>query len=247
MAAAGTGMDATVEDFLDTSPRRAGSTRSQDLRLPPGLETAGEVPAQLNEPVETTPAARDLSRNEPDLSPPRWHSYGPTWRCLQCDSDAWEERERALWVCLICGSDQFYDSTTPTRRESTRGVWMYMPHPAPPDPSASSTSETASTSTLPGPWSPSSSSHRRRRPPSEPSAGEWDEARAESEAATLDATVDPDTLQPVPRLSRRQRRAAAAASQRPQEPRPPQVPRSVLPEPPGVRGEGGSGHGGWPR
>ena len=245
MAAAGTGMDVTVEDFLDTSPRRAGSTRSQDLRLPPGLETAGDVPVQLNEPVETTPAARDLSRNEPDLSPPRWHSFGPTWRCLQCDSDAWEERERALWVCMICGSDQFYDSTTPTRRESTRGVWMYMPHPAPPEPSASSTSETASTSTLPGPWSPSSSSHRRRRPPSEPSAGEWDEARAESETATLDATVDPDTLQPVPRLSRRQRRAAAAASQRPQELRPPQVPRSVLPEPPGVRGEGGSGHGGW--
>ena len=273
MAAVDTGPDATIDEFLGESPRRAGGTRSQDLRPPPGLAMPGEVvpadawwepfrgraacspggdvPVPRNEPVETTTAG-DLGWNEPDPFPPLRQDFPdrPTWRCLQCDSDAWEERERALWVCLRCGSTQFYDSTTPTRREAARGVWMYMPHRLQDEPSATTTSEsTASLSTAPRPWSPTPPSplHRQRRPPSEPSAGEWDEARAESEAPTYDGSIDPETLRPLPRLSRRQRRAAAAAAPgaRLQEPRSPQVRRAVLPEPPGVPREDDPRRDGW--
>ena len=160
MAAVDTGLETTVDDFVresGESPRGAGGTRSQDLRPPPGLSSPGDVPAQPRQPVETT-AAGDFGWNEPDPSSPgrQASERRPTWRCLQCDSGAWVERERALWECVICGSTQFYDSTTPTRREAARGVWMYMPHQPSGDASTSTTSEATSSSTLPGPCFPTS-------------------------------------------------------------------------------------------
>ena len=67
-----------------------------------------------------------------------------------------------------------------------------------------------------------------------PAPQEWNEGagreQAESEAATNDVTVDPETLEPVRRLSKRQRRAAAAASR----PSPGQGPPR-LHDPPGDR------------
>ena len=77
-------------------------------------------------------------------------------------------------------------------------------------------------STLEG-LSPTSPPTPARRPAGSFPGQEWAEGHhretAESELATTDATVDPDTLEPIRRLSRRQRRAAAAAagkgSQRP--------------------------------
>ena len=108
----------------------------------------------------------------------------PVWRCLQCDRSVYAERGPAAWTCLVCGYDQFYDGRAPTRRESSQGVWMYVTFLR----------------------------RRGREPDDGGSEVSWLEARAESEAPTGDVTVDPDTLQPAPRLSRRQRRAAAAAA-----------------------------------
>ncbi|CAE7309156.1 TY5A, partial [Symbiodinium microadriaticum] len=135
-------------------------------------------------------------------------------------------QDREGWYCLSCSSRDFYNSNTPSRRVAPAGTWVYVPRADPaPEPNGfedDSPNTSWRASTLEG-LSPTSPPTPARRPAGSFPGQEWAEGHhretAESELATTDATVDPDTLEPIRRLSRRQRRAAAAAagkgSQRP--------------------------------
>eukprot|EP00439_Symbiodinium_sp_Y106_P028143 s7979_g3.t1 len=115
---------------------------------------------------------QDFGRNEPELVPPEW-------RCLRCDSSRYDQRGASLWVCALCGFDQFYDSRAPTRQEGDRGVWIYVPHGRGGAPSTSSESSTTTSASnavrFSGPTSPT-----RRAPPGSPPGDGWAGERAES-------------------------------------------------------------------
>ena len=207
------GRGTTLDEFLgDGFPRSAGPTRLPEPCSPPGLGGVGSRPAGADDPDAPAPVDQDFGRDEPNLPL-------PIWRCLACDRSDFEERALALWVCRACGSSEFYNSRAPLRREVSQGVWMYVPHRRDNDPSSrasesSTTTSTTSTMTVQQPWAPTSptSGSRHGASDGEGSEGSRQEGLAESEALTWDVPVDPDTMQPVHRLSRRQRRAAAAAA-----------------------------------
>ena len=111
------------------------------------------------------------------------------------------------------GYTAFYDCTAPTRREAEQGTWVYVPR-ARESPAASSCfflvciqGENANGKIF---YSLNSAPSRRAGrdggPAGQPIYGE----RGECEVPTKDNCVDPDTLDPLPRPSRRQRRAVAA-------------------------------------
>eukprot|EP00434_Breviolum_minutum_P022664 symbB.v1.2.020001.t1/scaffold1659.1/size107071/3 len=123
-----------------------------------------------------------------------------SWRCGACSSWDWRLTEQGIYECTCCGGTTF----TPTSSTSD-GQWVWVPTQektvTPGFDFDSKPNEKADVNRSTGPT--------RGRKPSDPGS-ENQEAReqAESEAATNDPVVDPDTLQPVGRLSRRQRKAA---------------------------------------
>lgn len=134
-------------------------------------------------PEHAAPGAfADEPNNAADLRDADRDASGPAWRCVACDSTDCEPILGG-WECIVCGSQEFYDPSAPTRSVTETGTWVYMPHCAP-DPAAASS-----------PSSSRSSQHSRRRrrkrhpglPPSHDGGSEF----AESETMTHDPTVDP--------------------------------------------------------
>ena len=178
-AAVDFGPDTTVHDFT-------------------GLVLPGDVPVPTIEPVETATAG-DFGWNEPDPFPPLRQDLpeGPTWRCVQCDSGAWREQERASWVCRYAAPTS--SATAPplpgeklreecgclchTKRQSPRPLRVLCP------------GRGLRLPRLPG---SGDSGHLQSLQPVSGANEAWAEARAESEVPTHDESVDPDTLQPLP-------------------------------------------------
>ena len=215
---------ATLDEFLRSGLERSQDERGQPSRLlrPPGLEPRaddpGDAPEDLRDPLESEHRQDAPSR----------------WQCLRCDglSFHWSDG----WRCNGCGSYDFFNAAAPTTRQGGYGTWVYVPRGEPNDPEATSSSSSlpgmpSTWNTSPPPrWAPA----RRLRVP-RPSPDFEAHETAESESLTSDATVDPDTLRALPKLSRRQRRAAAAVAAAAaaggdggagQGQRSPQVPRS---------------------
>ena len=132
------------------------------------------------------------------------------WLCRSCDSPQWTALTSTIWECEKCGSHEFYDATVPTTFSSTLGSWTYVPmgsdgkqgpdRPTPPggSPDGRSPVKAAPSSTPGGRW--------KSMRPDDPGQEWHGERQAESEAATEDVMIDPDTGTPVG-MSRRQRRA----------------------------------------
>ena len=116
------------------------------------------------------------------------------WRCLRCDSsDSLWDFTLDSWVCHSCGHQYFYDVRQSCKRQSTDGIWMYIPK-------QTSNAETTSSS---DPGSPPG-------PPGRPSLGGSEAGSregAESEIATTDPLVDPDAS-----IGRRRRRRRGASN-----------------------------------
>eukprot|EP00439_Symbiodinium_sp_Y106_P057908 s106_g8.t1 len=190
----------TLDDFL-AGQVDLGVPSLSSVRLPPGLErTTDASGAGGSRPGDTF--------DEPPL---RQDAPVPRWKCFDCGSETFA-RDDIGWLCANCSSRDFYNSNTPTRRTTSTGTWVYVPRPAP-EPSGGDSSSASSRWGPPTTLDEASPTSPWR--PSEPDLGEGHGYRetAESEQATTDATIDPDTLLPL-RPSRRQRRAAAAAAGR---------------------------------
>ena len=114
------------------------------------------------------------------------------WLCRACESPDWRRNLTGGWSCNRCGHDVFYDAFRASTFRSQAGRWTYVPDGHP----------TSSDLIPPPPVSP----FVKHGDPGPPAAHGCHEAQAESETATIDPCVDPDTL--LPRPSRRQRRAA---------------------------------------
>ena len=105
------------------------------------------------------------------------------------------------WSCLDCGSSKFYDAAEAFQQSTEHGLWVYMPHGGPPAPHVEPRV----------PVRPAG-----RRAPVRTHVG-YDphevpveaSEQPESEAPTNDPSVDPDTLQVLPRRRRRRRRGAS--------------------------------------
>ena len=218
-----------LDDWLDDEDRQ--EIQQPEIpaapRMPPGLE-----------PPATTSGGNRLRSEEVPLEPPRLETPAPRWVCFRCESEQFS-RDQDGWFCSVCSSRDFYNSSAPGRRLAPAGTWVYVPR-ADPEPNGFDASPGTPwrPSTLDGLSSTSPSAREARRPAGSFPWQEWAEGHrretAESERATTDPTVDPDTLEPLRRLSRRQRRAEAAAAaksggQRPraepsgQDRRPPEV------------------------
>eukprot|EP00439_Symbiodinium_sp_Y106_P082849 s616_g22.t1 len=131
-----------IETFLsENGPDEPGSSSKAPLRIPPGLsDETQRGPSDARDP-------QDRGWNEPDLPP---DVQGAFWRCLRCDFVDYEAEGWGGWGgwrCRNCGSRSFYNSASPTRRESEMGTWVYMPRqPQEYDASSRSSSSTATTS-----------------------------------------------------------------------------------------------------
>ncbi|CAL1163402.1 unnamed protein product [Cladocopium goreaui] len=127
-----------------------------------------------------------LSEEPPALSPIDQSDDGrPRWQCAVCNSQKWRWMAGG-YRCEDCGHDRFYDANQST------GRWVFVPHGSPIPHLGDSLAGNDQKLGDPGP----------SRPPSSAGGGE---RQAESELATTDPSVDPDTMFP---MSRRQRRAA---------------------------------------
>ena len=211
--------DESLDAFLSgtNEASRVEARDPEPPRRPPGLENPAGVSGgsglRSEGPLETTL--------------PRPEAAEPWWTCFSCQGEAFSW-EAGGWRCALCGSRDYYNRSAPTRRATPSGTWLYIPR-GDPEPNDDDTSSTTSRrpSTLEGasPTSPWRSTGPVRA--GGPAPQEWNEGagreQAESEAATNDVTVDPETLEPVRRLSRRQRRAAAAASRPSPEQGPPRL------------------------
>ena len=162
-----------------------------------------------------------------------------TWRCAACSSWDWRRTAQGIYECTCCGGTDFVSASS-----TSSGQWVWIP------------SQEVKTVTPGFDFDPEPSTKpadnrsvgpAKFRKPNDPGS-EKQEAReqAESEVATNDPVVDPDTLQPVGRLSRRKRRAArrdAVPQQRAQN----VSNASTSMNPAGDKAQGGSSGSSWQR
>ena len=163
----------------------------------------------------TTSFDQDTSDSSmPELQRPDGSVHVPLWLCRNCHSTQWRTHGEG-YVCLDCGCPNFYDANLPHSHDTGLGSWTYTPH-AP-------RGETR---------------HDDPRP-----VGHDARETAESEVPTDDPCVDPSTLQPATRPSRRQRRARKQAAGRDSDSHVPQQPAHTplrAPVSPGLKYRGGS-------
>ena len=134
----------------------------------------------------------DVDDEHPDLP-----TKDAAWKCARCDSLKWKWTTNG-WICERCGCRDFYNPASPTRYETTDGVWLFMPsHMSPP------TSDHGFEEFL-NSRSHEQSPHADQGKP-ESSDGGWTWEREDSESHTTDPVVDPETLQPVGRRRRRRK------------------------------------------
>ena len=187
----------TLDEFLGSyhvEPQEGPGLRY--LHEPPGLSAASS-PTAAHDPEDAW--------NEPL---PRQETPQPQWICFRCEGSQFGYDING-WICEGCGSRHYYNSTAPTRRETSAGTWVYVPREAPQG--EEFVSLRLQTAQATGDLLPTLLLRQVRHITGPPSwtSGEGYE-QAESEVATTDVTIDPDNMAPLPRLSRRQRRAAAA-------------------------------------
>ena len=121
-------------------------------------------------------------------------SEGSAWRCSRCDHDVATLNFEGQWECLQCLGTDFYQPNRPHRRETDRGVWLFMP--AATEATSSSTSSSSMAPT-PNPQTQHLSRRQRRamrRAQHGPPDGEggFGSERAESEVPTDDPIVEPE-------------------------------------------------------
>ena len=147
----------------------------------------------------------------------------PSWRCLRCDGTSYGQDGPNSWLCYTCGSTFFYDYTAPTRQEAESGTWVYEYdtfffdvlcffrfHF---DFGSLQASENPDGTFIHGntgcDFARLCSS--RRGPSQCTFPRTFPRRKGRVRDRKEDQSVDLETLQPLPRPSRRQRRAAAAA------------------------------------
>ena len=115
------------------------------------------------------------------------------WLCAHCHSPGWRWNNDR-WMCSACGSDSFYNANAKSSRSSFSSRPSY--------PGATSASDAESRN------------HGKAKVkfPGDPGKSAASSEFAESEAPTSDVTVNPENMEPVKPLSRRQRRAARVSS-----------------------------------
>ena len=116
------------------------------------------------------------------------------WKCIGCGSTQWMNLI-GLWQCRRCYGTQFKTDEDPATDSS--GTWVWVPS-SPPNPT------------------PGERAGVRKPEKHQVANGDGDDPgdgsqegreHAESEVLTADPSIDPETLEPLPRLSRRKRRA----------------------------------------
>lgn len=116
------------------------------------------------------------------------------WKCIGCASTQWMNLI-GLWQCRRCYGTQFKTDEDPATDSS--GTWVWVPS-SPPNPT------------------PGERAGVRKPEKHQVANGDGDDPgdgsqegreHAESEVLTADPSIDPATLEPLPRLSRRKRRA----------------------------------------
>ena len=128
---------------------------------------------------------------------------GPRWTCLRCSSthSVWSV-VHGQWTCMDCGASKFYDATESFQSATEHGLWVYMPHTGP----------TAQHVDHRPQARPAVRRTLRHSPGSNPPEVFHEASeQPESENLTHDPSVDPETLEVLPRRRRRRRRGAGNA------------------------------------
>ena len=131
----------------------------------------------------------------------------PSWKCWDCGNNTFMWTGEG-WKCADCRGADFYQTTQAARHETEDGVWVFMPRHASPPQSQEPQPERASPKARPdagnlagiGPSDP---------PPSMGEAREFED----SETATEDPIVDPDTMTVVGRRRNRRSRKNKSRAQ----------------------------------
>lgn len=134
--------------------------------------------------------------HEPELSAaheaPSLSTSPAPWRCSVCDFDRYH-MVGSTWTCSRCSSTDFYLATRPTKRVTSSGTWMFVPH------------ETGGSEPLEPPAQATRRRKKKKRvttgPPSGPpsstaEADEW----PESQTPTVDPVVEPGPVHPHPKV-----------------------------------------------
>ena len=134
--------------------------------------------------------------HEPELSTaheaPSLSTSPAPWRCSVCDFDRYH-MVGSTWTCSRCSSTDFYLATRPTKRVTSSGTWMFVPH------------ETGGSEPLEPPAQATRRRKKKKRvttgPPSGPpsstaEADEW----PESQTPTVDPVVEPGPVHPHPKV-----------------------------------------------
>ena len=210
------------------SPPRPPSYSQMQQTARYGLHT-GPVTRDVGEQSNWKPAADDTSI---------------TWRCVACGAWDCTMTNQGIYECTCCGGTEFKPVSN-----ASDGQWVWIPSQEEQKTPGFDFDDPKPKPTPNGPRSTRSSGRNASRKPNDDPGHENQEGRegAESEATTNDPVVDPETLQPVGHLSRRQRRAArrdAVPKQRAQNVS--NASTAMNPARDGPRGDSGRAHDGPP-
>ena len=163
-----------------------------------------------------------------------------TWTCVACCAWDWRMTDQGIFECTCCGGTEF----KPVSNASS-GQWVWIPSQEEQKTPGFDFDDPKPKPTSDGPRGTRSSGRDALRKPNYDPGAENQEGRegAESEATTNDPVVDPETLQPVGHLSRRQRKAArrdAVPKQRAQNVS--NASTAMTPARDGPRGDSGRAH-----
>eukprot|EP00439_Symbiodinium_sp_Y106_P026079 s1266_g3.t1 len=196
-------LETSLDEFLDAGAEAAAA------RERPGDTAAPRTPPGLEVPADSSGRSGYVSEGPLEPPPPRMKTPEPWWTCLSCGSDSFSW-DADGWRCAVCTSRDYFNKSAPTRRETSGGTWLFIPsgeREPNEDEGPSSTLRRPSTlanASPTSPWRPSAGFGAQA--PVWHEFAEGGREQAESEAATTDVIVDPDTfLSQTVRLGLRKR------------------------------------------
>ena len=113
-----------------------------------------------------------------------------SWVCLRCDSEKhYWNAEADTWTCSVCGNAEFCHAQQPTKRQTDRGTWMFLPAGVPvPSDAPPDQPELGQA----GPRRRRKRQQRRGHGGPPDAASERGEGRGESEVPTVDPFYEDD-------------------------------------------------------
>lgn len=89
----------------------------------PEYELNGSPSSFGRSSMQHTPAEPSIQETHQDPHVPRVHDTAAQWRCLRCAASTWFWNDDH-WVCLKCGSVEFYEVSQSTKKLTPEGTWL---------------------------------------------------------------------------------------------------------------------------